>query len=141
MNHPSLLDACFKKYVKNLIHWLPDGVISVDLDLLHHLNLLHYYNKEHNDPTLTRYFHVVDSGDKITLVNDEFVIWIVPDKINNKPITYTLIALNKNEAVQLELAFATSGIYNNSKLVLRILEKYLFEIQTTEEFLANLRSR
>ncbi|MBA3815611.1 MAG: hypothetical protein H0X29_03655 [Parachlamydiaceae bacterium] len=140
MNHPSLLDACFKKYVKNLIQWLPDGVTSVDLDLLHRLNLLHYYNKEQNDPTLTRYFHVVDSGDKITLVNEEFVIWIVPDKIEEKAVTYTLIAINKNDNLHLELAFVTSGIYNNSKLVLRILEKYLFEIQTTEDFLSKISS-
>lgn len=139
MNHPSLLDACFKKYVNNLIQWLPDGVIPVDLDLLHQLNLLHYYNKEHNDPTLTRYFHVADSGDKITLVNDDFVIWIVPDKTDNKAVTYTLIALNKNDTVRLELAFVTSGVYNNSKLVLRILEKYLFEIQTTEDFLSKIK--
>lgn len=138
MNHPSLLDACFKKYANNLLDWLPDGIIPVDLDLLHQLNLLHYHNKEHNHPELTRYFHVVDSGDKITLVNDDFVIWIVPDKIDNKAVTYTLIALNQNDKVHLELGFVTSGIYNNSKLVLRILEKYLFEIQTTEDFLAKL---
>lgn len=139
MNHPSLLDACFKKYAKNLIQWLPDGVISVDIDLLHQLNLLHYHNKDHSDPELTRYFHVADSGDKITLVNEDFVIWIVPDKVDHKPVTYTLIALNKNDSVNLELAFVTSGIYNNSKLVLRVLEKYLYEIQSTEEYILKLK--
>lgn len=139
MNHPSLLDACFKKYAKNLNQWLPDGIITINLDVLHHLNLLHYYNKERNDPMLTRYFHLVDSGDKITLVNDEFVIWIVPERTGSKAATYTLIALNNNNTVRLELAFVTSGIYNNSKLVLRILEKYLFEIQATEEFLSKIK--
>lgn len=138
MNHPSVLEACFKKYIKNIVHWLPDGIISVDLELLHKLNLLHYYNKEYDDPTLTRYFHVVDSGDKITLVNDQFVVWIVPDKTDDTSVTYTLIALNKDDQIQLELAFVTSGIYNNSRLVLRLLEKYLFEIQTTEDMLAKL---
>lgn len=138
MNHPSVLEACFKKYIKNIIQWLPDGVVQVDLELLHRLNLLHYYNKEYDDPTLTRYFHVVDSGDKITLVNDDFVVWIVPDKKDNVATTYTLIALNKNDTIHLELAFATSGIYNNSRLVLRLLEKYLFEIQTTEDLLTKL---
>lgn len=136
MNHPSVLEACFRKYIKNIIQWLPDGVIQVDLELLHRLNLLHYYNKEYDDPNLTRYFHVVDSGDKITLVNDDFVVWIVPDRKDNIAMTHTLIALNKNDTIHLEMAFATSGIYNNSRLVLRLLEKYLFEIQTTEEMLA-----
>lgn len=139
MNHHSILEACFKKYIKNMIQWLPDGIIQVDIDLLHSLNLLHYYNKEHDDPTLTRYFHVVDSGDKITLVNDEFVVWIVPDKIENTSMTYTLIALNKNDTIQLELAFVTKGIYNNSRLVLRLLEKFLFDIQITEEMLQKLQ--
>ena len=139
MNHPSVLDACYKKYIHDLIHWLPDGITTVDLNLLHSLNLLHYHNKDQNDPGLTRYFHVIDSGDKITLINDEFVIWIVPDKTEQRAVTYTLIALNKNDDIHLELAFVTSGVYNNSKLVLRILEKYLQEIQVTEEYLSKIK--
>lgn len=138
MNHPSVLEECYKKYIKNIVQWLPDGIIQVDLNLLHQLNLLHFYNKEYDDPSLTRYFHVVDSGDKITLVNDEFVVWIVPDKIGDASVTYTLIGLNKQDTVQLELAFATSGIYNNSRLVLRLLEKYLFDIQSTEDLLTKM---
>lgn len=122
----------------NIIQWLPDGVIQVDLNLLHQLDLLHYYNKNLDDPTLTRYFHVIDSEDKITLINEKFVVWIVPDKIGESPATYTLIALNKNENIQLELAFATTGVYNHSRLVLRLLEKFLFDIETTEEALSKI---
>lgn len=140
MNDIHLLESCFKKYINNIYKWLPDGIINVNLDLLHSLNLLHYYNKDQNESALTRYFHLIDSGDKITLVNEQFVIWIVPDKTGNKSTTYILIALNKNNDIHLELAFTTQGVYNNSKLVLRILEKYLFEIQTTEDYLSHLNA-
>jgi hypothetical protein len=138
MNRPSILEACFKKYMRDIIRWLPDGVIPVDLNLLHQLDLLHYYNKNLDDPTLTRYFHVVDSEEKITLINEKFVVWIVPDKIGNTPATYTLIALNNNDSIQLELAFVTTGIYNQSRLVLRLLEKFLYDIETTEDVLSKL---
>ena len=135
-----LLEDYFKKFSKNLQEWLPEGVISVDLNLLHQFNLLHYYNKEKHDPSLTRYFNVIESLDKITLVNDQFVIWIIPGKkVDDTSITYTLIALNGEETPHLELAFATTGVYNTSKLVLRVLEKFLYDIQENEEFLTKLK--
>jgi len=80
----------------------------------------------------------VESEEKLTLVNDEFIVWIVPEKLKSSSITFTLIALNKENDIQLELAFTTRGIYNNSHLVLRLLEKYLIDIQNTEEQLAKL---
>lgn len=138
MNNPSLLEACYKRYMKNISKWLPDGIIDVDLELLHKLDLLHYHSKDPGNSALTRYFHVVESDEKLTLANEEFVVWIVPDKVDNIPLTYTLIALNKNDDLQLELAFSTKGIYNNSHLVLRLLERYLLEIQNTEDLLAKL---
>lgn len=139
MNNPALLEACYKKYIKNMEEWLPDGVIDVNLELLHRLDLLHYHRKIPEDSMLTRYFHIVESEDKLTLVNDDYIIWIVPEKIDFVPMTITLIALNKDDEVRLELAFTTSGIYNNSQLVLKVLEKYLQEIQNTEDLLTSLK--
>ena len=52
----------------------------------------------------------------------------------------TLIALNHEEQPQLEIAFSTSGVYNSSRLVLRVLEKYLQEIQETEDTLKSLKN-
>ena len=116
---------------------MPEGIIDVDLDLLHKMGLLHYHDSVKRDARLTRYFHVLESTDKITLINDLFVVWIVPDKIGHAAVTYTLIALNPDQP-HLELAYSTSGVYNSSKLVLRILEKYLEEIQENEDFIMNL---
>ena len=128
-----LIEEYFQKYISDLAHWLPEGQIQVDIDLLHRFNLLQYEKKK--DPSLTRYFHVMESLDKITLVNDQFIIWIVPNSRDQVSSTTVLIALNKGGIPHLELSFQTSAVYNTSKLVLRILEKFLFEIQENEDSL------
>jgi hypothetical protein len=136
MNNPTILEACFKRYINDISRWLPDGIVEVNLETLHDLDLLSFHKKGSANSALTRYFHVVESEEKLTLVNEDFIVWIVPERHENISVTYTLIALNKDEEIQLELGFATKGIYNNSHLVLRLLEKYLYEIQNTEDQLA-----
>ncbi len=138
MHNLTLLEACFKKFIKDMPSWLPEDIVEVDLPLLHKLDLLHYHDPEYNDPNLTRYFHVIESNEKITLINDEFVVWIVPEKIEDTPFTYSLIALNRPKEPELQLCFVTSGVYNTSRLVLRVLEKYLEEIQENEKMLTDL---
>ena len=59
-----------------------------------------------------RFFHVVESKDKITLYNDQFVVWVVPEKIKDEPTTIVLIALSddsNDSKLHLELAFADGG--------------------------------
>lgn len=139
MDNPILLEEFYRKYIKNIKKWIPEGITTVDLNLLHNLNLLNYYNKNNYDQKLTRYFNVIESDEKITLINEDFVVWIVPDKVDDSSITYTLIAINDDDDVHLETAFSTTGVYNNSRLVLRILEKYLFDIQENEDILKSLK--
>ena len=141
MDDLTQLDECYKKYITHLEDWMPEGMVSVDLSLLHRFDLLNYHRQDSKDTALTRYFHVVETPEKITLVNEQFVVWIVPDKVDNQPITFTLIALNQETQPRLELAFTTTGIYNSSKLVLRVLEKYLQEITETEDMLSNYRRK
>lgn len=141
MNSPISLEACYKRYMSDIGKWLPDGIIEIDLKTLHELNLLHFHGPRREDSSLTRYFHVVESDEKLTLVNEQFIVWIVPEKTAESSVTYTLIALNKGDEIHLELAFATRGVYNHSHLVLRLLEKYLLDIQNTEEQLAKFESR
>ena len=138
MKNPASLDLCYKKYIADLHQWLPDGFTTIDLEVLHQLDLLHFHESIHSDSGATRYFHVVESDDKLTLVNEEFVIWIVPEKGENDGSTYTLIARNGQKDPQLELGFITKGAYNRSHLVLQIIEKYLIEIHSTEDFLKKL---
>ncbi|MEI8124239.1 MAG: hypothetical protein WCG42_00610 [Parachlamydiaceae bacterium] len=138
MNDPIMLEACYKRYIEDIGKWLPDGIVDVDLELLQQLDLLRFHPPGVKDSGLTRYFHVIEADEKLTLINDQFVIWIVPEQIDMVPVTFTLIAFNKENEVQPELGFTTSGIYNNSQLVLRLLEKFLQEIQNTQDLLEKI---
>jgi hypothetical protein len=139
MHNLALLEESFKKHYKNISNWPKESTVHVDLSLLQQMNLLHYHNREQHDPNLTRYFQVIETSEKITLINDDFVIWIVPEKSTGISMTYTLIALNKAEGPQLELTFVTAGVYNTSRLVLRLLEKFLYDIQENEDFLTKIK--
>ena len=136
------IEEAFKKYIKDLNKWLPEAIYYVDLDLLSQLDLLHFQpDSIIRDPSVTRYFQIIEAPEKITLINDQFVVWIVPDKMDEVALTYTLIAHNKLEnQLKLEAAFVTTGVYNSSKLVLKILEKFLGEIQENELLLTKLAS-
>lgn len=137
MDDIQAIERCFKKIADNLTDWIPEGIVEVDIELLQKLDLLNI-NAEMENDELTRYFHVIESHEKITLVNDQFVVWIVPDLIEGIPITYTIIALNKGTFPHPEVAFATSGVYNTSRLVLKVLEKYLHDILENEDILTGL---
>lgn len=140
MHNLEYIETSYRKYIKNISDCLPEDIVQVDLRLLHQLNLLKYYDPNESDSSLTRYFHVVETEEKITLVNEDFVVWIVPEKINGNTMTYTLIALNTPDEPDLQMCFVTSGVYNTSRLVLRLLEKYLLEIQENESLINGLSS-
>lgn len=139
MYNLSLLDESFNKFYRNISHGSPEAVINVNLKLLHQMGLLRYHTTGSHESTLTRYFQVFETPEKITLVNDDFVIWIVPEKTNGVFLTSTLIALNHSEGPHLELIFVNSGVYNTSRLVLQILEKFLCDIQENEDFLSTIK--
>lgn len=130
---PERIEGYFNEFMGNMSKYLPEGALQVDIDLLEHFDLLNLEKKQ--ETALTRYFNVLESQDKITLINDQFIIWIVPNHSESTPNTFVLIALNQEGIPELELAFVTSDVYNSSKLVLRILEKLLYDIQENEESL------
>ncbi len=133
MDDPSALEEHFEEYITNLKSYLPDGVIEVDLQLLQELDLLHIEDNTADDSTLSQSFYVIESSEKLTLFNERFAVWIVPQLIEETPMTYTLIAMNHSDKPHLEMAFATTGVYNHSGLVLRILEKFLDQIDENEK--------
>lgn len=132
------LDSSYEQFIRRLPELIPDGIVPVDLKLLQKLGLLHEEIETENASSLTRFFHVVESKDKITLFNDQFVIWIVPEKVNNEPSTLVLVAIEAHLKPRLEMAFSMSGIYNTSRLVLRVLEKFLSDIQENEDLISHL---
>lgn len=137
MLNPVQLEDRYQEFIADLNRWVPDGIDMVDLGYLHQYDLLREANTclSSMDLPITHYFHVIETSEKITLFNDQFVVWIVPQLIDGVSVTYTLIALVDQGRPQLEKLFCTTGVYNSSRIVLRLLERILDEIQETEDLL------
>jgi len=134
MMDPESLEVDYKKYMTDLKSFAPDGIVEINLSLLQELGLLSSDEEiENQDSMLAHNFYVVESSEKLTLFNQKFVVWIVPKMIEQTPTTITLIALAEKTSSKLEMVFTTTGIYNHSNLVLRILEKFLEQIEENEE--------
>jgi hypothetical protein len=140
MINPVLLEEAYQEFSQNLQKWIPDGVIHVDLRLLHEMGLLNNAELEHsvNEANLTLYFHIIETPDKVTLFNDQFSIWIVPQLIDEIPTTTTLIALLQGNKPRLEIVYSTSGVYNTPKYILKILQHFLTEVQDTEAVISSI---
>jgi hypothetical protein len=138
--NPTELDKAYHKFISNLPSWMPDGIVEIDLSLLEKTGLLQYAAFEDKGQTeqLPHYFHVIETEDKVTLFNHQFVIWIVPKVIDETPMTITLIALIKADQPHLEIVFSTKGVYNTPKFVLRLLKYYLSEVIDTEEAISSM---
>lgn len=136
----SELDKCLNQYLRELRTWSPERMIQLNLETLQRLNLLDFQPINQEQTQLTRYFQVAETVDKITLVNEDFIIWIVPELVNSEPVTYTFIALNSEEQPRLELTFVAKGVYNSSPIIMRALEKMLEEIQENEELLTRYKN-
>ena len=134
MLNPVRIEEIYQDFMGNLSELAHDGVISVDLTLLNELGLLDDFENDDNEADdLTQYFHVIESAEKVTLFNDQFMIWIVPKMEQEVPITYVLIALNTpDEKPHLEVVFTTSGVYNTPKYVLKVLQHFLLDMLETE---------
>lgn len=128
---PDEIESDYQKYISDLKSFAPDGVVTIDLPLLQELGLLSCEEEDKGD--LAHNFYVIESTEKLTLFNQKFIVWIVPKLVDQTPTTYTLIALNDKKQTHLEMVFSTSGVYNHSSLVLRILERFLDQIAENEE--------
>jgi len=134
MSNLSIIEECFQRFIQQWPHLLPDGMHAIGLKTLSRMKLLNFHEDEgEDDDMLTRYFHVVETREKITLINEEFVVWIVPDTDPHEQLTTVLIALNKNPLPVLECGYQAKGVYNTSSLVLKVLEKLLNEIHENEK--------
>lgn len=137
--NPQELEGYYQTFVADLSLFLPDGLIEVDLALLHDLGFLNEGQDNEIESNLTHSFYVIESADKLTLFNQKFIVWIVPKLVDQIPTTFTLIALNEPNQPHLEMAFSTAGVYNHSNLVLRILEKFLEQIEENEAELCKIK--
>ena len=141
MINPSQLEEAFSDFMSDLSSWVPDGIIEVDIFLLKQLGLLHHNDDDEKilQSQFPFYFHVIETDDKVTLFNNQFVVWIVPQVVDEVPTTITLIALlDESEVPRLEMVFSTAGIYNTPKCVLKVLRYYLTEVIDTEQVIDSI---
>lgn len=139
MPEPKVLEDHFQTFMKNLPAYLPDGISVVDIKLIEELGLLKIdsLEKETQDP-LSHYFHVIETPDKITLYNDLFGIWIVPNNNETSSKTFIFIGIISNKVPHLEMAFCTEGVFNTPKYIMKILQHYLNEVQDVEALIASM---
>lgn len=139
MLNPVQIDEAYKAFMSDLPKCAHDGVLQIDLHFLHEQGLLDSIHDEPEDSDdLTQYFHVVESAEKVTLFNDQFIVWIVPRMEQEMPMTFILIALNHQDKPHLEVVFTTSGVYNTPRYVLKILQNFLLDMLETEATLLSM---
>lgn len=134
-----VLEGYYNNFISNIHDYLPEGIIDVDLSLLQKYEILDLPTHEKDEASITRFFQMLETDDKVALVNEEFIIWIVPDNSELYSSTYLLIALNEGGVPKLETAYKSQGVYNITPRVLHLLEHVLCEIQENEEFLSSLK--
>jgi hypothetical protein len=139
MLNPIQIEEAYKGFMSDLSKHAHDGIIYVNLHFLHELGLLNWIHEdEDNHEDLTQYFHVIESAEKVTLFNEQFVVWIIPRMERDAATTLILIALNHQDKLNLEIVFTTSGVYNTPRYVLKILQHFLLDMLETEATLLSM---
>ncbi|HSX38496.1 MAG TPA: hypothetical protein VLE95_06670 [Chlamydiales bacterium] len=138
MLNPLQIEETYKQFTGDLSRWVHDGILTIDLHTLHEQGLLDSLQEDHGDPDdLTQYFHVIESVEKVTLFNEQFIVWIVPKMEEDQPMTLVMIALNHPDKATLEIVFSTKGVYNTPRYVLKVLQYFLADMLDTEETLTS----
>ena len=139
MINPNMLDAAFTEFTQNFSKWLPDGVIQINLQVLHELGILtSFYLDKATADNLSQHFHVIETDDKVTLYNEQFAVWIVPQNTQEGSSTTAMIALLQNHKPHLEIVYTTSGVYNTPRYILKILQHFLTEVLDNEAIISSI---
>ncbi len=143
MVNPNQLEEAFHEFTQNFGKWLPDGIIPVNLALLHGLGLLQHEEFDQNaSDNFTHFFNVVETQEKVTLFNEQFAVWIVPKLIDESPTTLTFIALlTESHKPHLEIGFSTSGVYNTPRYILKLLQHFICEVIDTEAVISSINKK
>lgn len=139
MLSPIQIEEAYKGFMGDLPKNAHDGIIFINLQFLYDSGLLNWIHEDQdNQDNLTQYFHVIENAEKVTLFNEQFVVWIIPRIEKEIPMTYILIALNHQDQLSLEIVFTTTGVYNTPRYVLKILQHFLMDVLETEAALLSM---
>jgi hypothetical protein len=131
------LDTYYESLEQNTPELLPDGILDVNIRTLQTLHLLteDSASREGNPSELLQ---AVESEGRITLFNERFALWIVPQVGAEPSSTVVYVATHRNGAVKAELGFRTSGVHNKSKTILRLIDRFITDIQETDSMLSQM---
>ncbi|MDN3507147.1 MAG: hypothetical protein P0S96_07960 [Simkaniaceae bacterium] len=136
---PNEMEDAYAEFTTNFKKWAPDGIIEINLETLCEMGLLNKDDFDEEEPDdVTQYFHVTETPDKITLHNEKFAIWIVPEMVNDIPTTHTYISQLNKKKPHLELVYATAGVYNTPKFILKVLQHFLIDVIDTEAIISSI---
>lgn len=139
-----ILEDFFTSHIDDLTSYLPDGLTLVDLTVLKNMDLLEETALDERSHHLPQCMYAIETNDKITLYNDYFAAWIIPMSANQEEKkeaeTILLIARLSQKEPSLEIGFTFKGIYNQSKTILRVLDKAIADISETEKELNHIVS-
>lgn len=142
MLKPEHIESKFKQLLEELPHWIDNENTSVDLRTLEENNLILISEQEEKDiqKNFPFYFHVIETDDKVTLFNEQFIVWILPRVVDGRPETLTIISMLYGDKPQIQLLLSHEGVYNNSRFILRALRYFLVETIQTEKELSQMKS-
>lgn len=138
--NPIQLEQIYQKFTENMTAWAPDECFQVNLQLLQNLGLLDNWDTSTSE-SLQQQFHVLETTEKVTLFNSQFLVWIIPQTNTELPSTLVMMAFIQKEIPHLELAYTTSGVYNTPKYILRVLQHFMTELLDTEATLSILNKK
>lgn len=132
------LEASFEKWIEEAEGKGLDILYQVDMPLLERMGVVKEGSIVQDYPTGERKFSVIQGLDKMTLYNEQFVVWIVPQNVDDKAASLVWIAQFSKLSEGILMGFLAKGPLNNSKIVLRLLEAFLEEIEETDKLISNL---
>lgn len=139
---PNILEESYQGFVKDLGKWLPDGITHITLPVMMQLGLLNTTLLDQKAvDQINQSFHVMETPEKITLFNEQFAIWIVPQNSDTESKTLTFISLLQANTPHLEIVFETEGVYNTPRYIMKILQHYLSEVMDIEAVIASIGKR
>jgi hypothetical protein len=143
MIKPEKLEEYYEKFLEDPSYWVQDGVMDINLEMLKQWCLLNQTEEEEKllQDQFPFYFHVLENNSKVTLFNNQFIVWIVPEVVKDLASTTVMIALIKEDDLKLEIVYNTSGVYNTPKYVLKTLRHFLTEVIDTEEEISSFLER
>lgn len=136
------IEALFQQFLGELQNGGADRWVYIDNQLLANLGIAQE-ELELSSGQAQSYFFVLESNDKITLINQDFIVWLVPLKNENQRSQETLaiVARNTEKEPQMETIIHASGSYNTPDTILKVLDRMLKEIKENDDLVSELSHR